>query len=319
MTVLLDNGSKGGATVITGGLHASSTNNSANGARADTLQSAGRLWFEFTNNFVSLSTDSGTGLTPSASPNYTTMAASAAGGLMIYRSGQVWLNGGVTSIGLIGGIRFDSVMCCINFGTGMFWAKTPGMADWNSVVGANPDTGVGGLDINSIIGAGLYPLGVITSLANSFDANFGASIPVNTPPSTYGPWDGSTPPPPPTPTLSAIQNARMPAFGSAATATAQSAPVGEVMLATEGTDTFAAVEAPTVGAVMLATEAPDVWDTVPPFRINVGALNAPDALVDDDVIYVLECNETIFLAPDFSSFFLIPYEETLTALPFAEV
>lgn len=327
MTVVLDAGSKGAATVITGGLHASATNNSENGARGDLKHDnttypspRNRYWFEFTNNFVSLSTDSGTGLTPAASPNYTNLASNAAGGLIIYRSGAAFLNG--ASIGGIvtGGIRFESVMFAVDFDNNLMWAKTAG-TDWNSALGpgGDPDTGVLGIDISSIVAGGLYPVGVITSLANSFDANFGASAPVNTPPSTYGPWDGSVPVPPPTPTLSVVQNARMAPFKSVATATAQKGTIGATMLATEAADTLTGTVGMTVGMTMLATEAPDRWTLVPPDRANVGALNIPAALRDDDVIYVLEDNATIFVQGDFSSSFLIPSEETLIALPFTDL
>lgn len=320
MTVLLDGASKGSTTVIVGGLHASATSNVFNGARADTKRDAlgfpspqNRFWFEFTNNFVSLATDSGSGITNSG-PNYAQLAADATNGLMIYRSGAIWLNGVNTGRAVTGGIRFDSVIFAVNLDTNRLWAKTPGNAFWLDDVTADPDTGVLGIDISSITGSlpGVYPVGLITSLANSFDFNAGGTLPVNTPPSTYGPWQST--PPTPAPTLHAIHNARMQGFATHATAIAQGTGIGLTLLATEPADTFTAEMAPSIGMTLSVTEVADGFQVVPPGQYNVGGLNTPNALADDDIIYVLENNETLYVEGDFSSSFVIPSEDTMYAV-----
>lgn len=320
MTVVLDEASKGAATVISGGgLHCDVTDSiSDGGARSDLKHDnllyaspQNRFWVEFTCVFNSLGNSSGIGVTPAAFPNFVQLAINGLGGLIIYKNGQIKLNGVIIATTVPGGVGHTSTMLALDMDNNLLWAKTPGIASWNGTLGADPDTGVGGIDISSISAGGLYAFGEIGTPLNDFDANFGASAPVNTAPSTFGPWQGV--PPTPTPTLHAVQNARMAPFTNVFTATAQISTVLFTLDATEPSDEFFGEMAPSVGLTMSAIEPSDTFAVVPPDRANLGVRTIPEAFQDDDTIYVLENNETLFIQGDFSSDFVIPTEDTMYA------
>lgn len=280
------------------------------GARANVIQLTGKWWFEIDRaGALGLGGDNAVGgVTRLATPDYEDLGAigNALNGAITFRSGQTFVNA-VFARNCDSG-RF--MMFAIDLDNHLMWVRESTSANgWNTVHG-DPDAGTLGIDISSIDGLGVYPAGVVTYL-NALTFNFGATVPVNTPPTTFQSWD--TPPPPPPAPTQAVQLIRMAQFFTTATATAVGGPVSATLLAREEADGVSSESAPTVGVILAATEAADGFAVVPPAQYNVGGLNTPDALVDDDVIYVLENNETIFVPGDFSSSFVIPTEDTLLA------
>lgn len=311
MTVLLDGGTKSAHAVISGGnLTVGADNNNVNGARADTSKSAGKVCFEVTANLGSLAVDTGVGLTNETVPTYSALAANALLGAMIYRSGVVYINGvHIANMSLITG---NTIMFAVDFTNNRLWIKVDDVHGWNGDLTADPCAGTLGFDISAITPTlpGLYPVGVITSLANSETFNFGASPFVQTRPPCFGSWDGTILPPG-TPTLNAVILARAAPFPSVFRASAVGGSGGGhsnlTVAATEARDTVSGTIAPTIGITGAATEASDI------LAANVTVLS--NRHVDlGEVIYVYPDEPTIFVDHDpFGSPIFIPLEDIIQA------
>lgn len=305
MTVLLDAGSKSAqATISADGLTLGDLAFDGQGARGNLLITAGKFWFEV---FMTVGgSNAGAGCTNDASPNYTDLDRSIDGVVMYPGSGQVWVN----NVFIINVEHGAYCMFAIDFTNHKLWIRSSTASfGWNSLSG-NPDANTFGVDISGIDAAGLYPLGLVGAPGHTIVFNFGATPPVNTPPSTFSSWDGSYTP---AATRHAKHNARAAPFLQNARATAMVTSDTFNLAAIEQRDTCAVEMYSGVGAVMAATEQRDTCHVVPPARYNVGLLNTPKELADDDVIYVLEDNETMYVPADFSDTLVIPEEEIMYA------
>lgn len=308
MTVTLDSGSKSAAAVLSNGdLTVGATNFASNGARGNLLIPTGKVWFEI-NRPSSSGSGAGVGLCISATPNYSTLAGEggAFNGIIMFYSGNVWMNG----VFILNVEHGAYVMFGVDFTNHRLYIRSSSASfGWNSV-GADPDAGTLGMNISSIDGAGLYPVGLIPHTSDTINFNFGATPPVNTPPGTFTSWDGGVVPPA---SRHLLVNSRMAPFRQVASATAMYTSILSNLASTEHRDTASFDLYPSDGAIVGATEARDTFGVTPPARYNVGVLNAPHALVDDDVIYVLEDNETMYVPADFSDTLVIPEEEIMYA------
>lgn len=314
MTVKLDVASKSANATITADVTLGATNNAHNGARADTIRTTGKLWFEIDCTGITVGSADGCGVEEDATPNYTNLGADASRGVIVYRSGQVFFNGSL--VFTIPGITGQVVMYLLDLDNSLLWVRTPtgSPSGWNGSGTADPCAGTGGLNILAINGAGLYPVGVLASLANSMTFNFGAGAAVNTPPPCFSPWSTTPSPPPPTPTLHLLGNAHLPVYRQTFTGLSAGAPLHMTMAATEPSDVMAGGFTMSVADAMTlaATEPSDTFAST--MEVN----DTPPELDDAERIYVLQEAKTNTIRISWSPEdlrFVIPSEATLLAIP----
>lgn len=295
MTVALDPTTKSAnATITGGGLTLGATNNSTNGARSDTIKTTGKFVFEVTPTLGSLATDTGVGLTNSAAPNYANLALNAAGGVMIYRSGVVYING--TLIASLAGISGNTIMFAVDFDNHRVWIKVTDLNGWNGSTLNDPCINLNGYDISAIDGSGLYPVGVITSLANSETFNFGDQPFSHALPDCYAPA--------PVIIRHAVHRARMAPFRTAFTALSAIPGSRFTLGVTEDPDTVSMTLGNTIGGTLAATEDPDT------FAGTADLATVPPDADEGEIIYVLE-QPDLFVEPEAMSSQIVIYSDTI--------
>lgn len=309
-----------GAVLTVGNLKVATTDAlHYSGAVATTIHTTGKWWFEVdTTGFATLG-GVALGLSKSATPNYTLLYGSALNGALIYRSGEVYVNG--SSIGFAANMQvWGYVMVAVDLDLNKIWFKSPGSGTgWNNdpFFLEDPDTNVGGFDISSITAAGVYPLALVSGIPNSLLFNFGATAPVVTPPSLFCPWDNSLGCAPVLPTLHLIQGPyyRLAPPTQVFTLTS-SVPANCRLIASEPRDVFSSgdeVVAPANACDMAVTEEADG------FAGEVVSVTLPHGLINGEIIYIPEEDQDVRIEPDpFNQPFTIPYEDTVVIIPYED-
>lgn len=290
------------------------------GARATLARSTGKWWFEVdTSGFTTLG-GSAVGLTNSASPNYSTLFGSGLNGALIYRGGDIWINGAFVQYAANIQV-WGSVMVAVDLDLNKIWFRSPGSGSgWNNDVFflEDPDTNVGGLDISAITAAlpGVYPVALVSGTVSSLIYNFGASPPIVTPPSTFCPWDDISCTPI-LPTLHLIQGPyyRLAPPTQVFTLTS-SVPANCRLIASEPRDVFSSgdeVVAPADACDMAVTEEADG------FAGEVVSVTLPHGLINGEIIYIPQEDNGVRVEPEpFNQPFTIPYEDTVVIIPYED-
>lgn len=197
MATYLTTSGIGAGTVLSGGnLTATQTSDFIHygGARADTLHTTGRWWFEADLSAIPSGVNRAVGVVGSPTPNYSQIAGNAYQSAVAYlRSGSIWV-GGASAGAIDCPVCNGFLMVAVDFDIGKAWFKTRD-GQWNANVasGNDPDTGTGGISISSIVSLlpGLYPVCELNADGVTFNFNNSASYHL-TPPSTFTIW-GSVP------------------------------------------------------------------------------------------------------------------------------
>lgn len=313
-----------GAVLTLGDLKVATTDPfNYSGARSTLARTSGKWWFEVdTTGFATLG-GVGLGLVNVASPNYTTLYNTAAHGAIIYRSGEVDINGGGVA-GFGANIQvWGSVMVAVDLDLNKVWFRSPSATGWNNdpLFLKDPTTNVGGFDISGITASlpGVYAVGIVSSARNSLIFNFGASPPITTPPPNFCPWDDvSCTPVVATVHLKQGPYYRLPLPRQVFTLTS----VSRTGLSTsscrlvviEAPDVFSGgseVVAPADAAVMDVTEDADV------FSGEVASVTLPHGLIEGEIIYIPQEDQGVRIEPEpFNEPFTIPYENTVVIIPY---
>lgn len=156
------------------------------GVRSVASTSSAKIYFEATITAGFASADNGVGISI-AGEAFTNLGANAAGGALVFPSGNIWVNGTNT---LATGVTFNSVTTTLGIAfdatADLFWVTKDGI-HWNSTssVTNNPATGIGGVSFSALSGQAMF--GVVTvggsaGTAHTWTANFGGSAYSFTPP-----------------------------------------------------------------------------------------------------------------------------------------
>lgn len=167
-------------TFSNGNLTITSAASGDRGARVVDGKSSGKYYFE-TAAAGSPSGDFGIGASE-ANANFGNLGATATDGVIIYVSGNIWVNGSnVTASGLTisSGTNLGIAIDTTNK---LFWATKDG-THWNSTSSAtnNPATGIGGVSFSALTGP-FYIAGIVTPSGSNWTLNAGASAFSFTPP-----------------------------------------------------------------------------------------------------------------------------------------
>jgi hypothetical protein len=175
-------------TLSNGNLTASYNTTPDNGVRAIGSSSGSKKYFEATITAGFASGDDGTGISI-AGENFTTLASNATGGVVLFNSGNVWVNGTNT---LSTGLSLSStktIGVAADTTANLIWFTQDG-THWNSTssVTNNPATGVGGVSFSGLSGQAMFPLVLMGGSAgtnHSWTGNFGATAFTYTVPAGY--------------------------------------------------------------------------------------------------------------------------------------
>lgn len=171
-------------TLSNANLTAKATTATDAAVRSTTAKNSGKVYFEVAW-ATSTGGDTGSGIsTPSAPLGGSTGAGCA----LVYNSGNIWINGVSTGVGL-GAVGSTTVCFAVDLVNLRFWARLNG-GNWNASAGNNPATNTGGLDISSLFPAN-YACAVASfqSATPTATLNLGTSAFAFTVPSGFSAWD----------------------------------------------------------------------------------------------------------------------------------
>lgn len=280
MATYLTTSGIGAGTVLSGGnLTATQTSDFIHygGARADTLHTTGKWWFEVDLSAMPSGINRAVGVVADASPNYAQIAGNAFHSAVAYlRSGSIWVGGasaGTVDCPVCNGF----LMVAVDFDLRKIWFKTrDGQWNDNSASPNDPDAGTGGISVTSVdsILPGFYPVCELNADGVTFNFNNASSYHL-TPPSTFTIW-GSVPV---TPTRHLVAHQGIPRFQQVFTLEVLRS-VNLTLAATEPSDTMSLSLSPGNGVTLATTEPSDT------FAGEMVSVDLPAHLVDGEIIYV---------------------------------
>jgi hypothetical protein len=104
-------------------------------------------------------------------------------------AGAIFVNNSNSGVGTGGAITAGQTMCvAVDLNAARIWFRNGAAGNWNNNVTYDPATGVGGVSISTVFGAGVqaYGMGWFNSSTNgSYNANFGGSAFIGTVPSGF--------------------------------------------------------------------------------------------------------------------------------------
>jgi hypothetical protein len=176
-------------TLTNANLRANPTTTADGGVRSTTSQTSGaKFYFEVTGNGTG-GTNTGCGITTSASALGSIGSAAASSALVFQNSGNIWINGSNTSVS-VGAIGTGTVSFAIDLANARLWIRRSG-GNWNNSGTANPATNTGGLSISALFPTNpAFAVATFnTSTAFNYTVNFGASAFAFAVPIGFSAWD----------------------------------------------------------------------------------------------------------------------------------
>jgi hypothetical protein len=154
----------GGNLIATGGL--------STGVRGVDRQTAGKFYFEYT-----MTTWAGATCCGVATLAAGFSTASSLGVASVNAAGQVVCHGVSSGVSLGTRANGNIIGVAVDFTAKLIWFRVAPAGNWNNNATYSPATGVGGVNISAIGGAGtsVYPYFASVTTANSVTANFGDS------------------------------------------------------------------------------------------------------------------------------------------------
>jgi hypothetical protein len=178
------------ATLSNGDLTVAFSGTGAGGVRSVYAASSGKWYWEV--KFVS-GTTPGIGIA-NATATLSTVWTTPTNAAVAYNA-SIYINN--VSQGIAFSLVAGTTVCiALDVGAKLIWFRSGAAGNWNNSGTANPGTGTGGLNI-TVLGSSLYALGATGSTGTArFDADFGATAFLGTPPSGFTAGFGPATPPP---------------------------------------------------------------------------------------------------------------------------
>lgn len=154
-------------------LRATANSNTDGSVRAVDGKSSGKWFFEITDvENVSMSSAAGVGLITGGRP-LASAFTSGTQGVVLLGNGSVFLDG-VFELTLAASIIGSTIGIAYDADDHLVWFRENGDF-WNNDANANPETGIGGIDVSIIDANGLWPAAGTGDTGDSWHANFGST------------------------------------------------------------------------------------------------------------------------------------------------
>lgn len=181
-----------GFTLSEGDLRAAATGGGNIGVRANFSATTGKFYFEALANVHTDNTYDGVGVVKMSQALNNVFQGT--GGAELIKNGGIDVAGAVILANYVGGGSTHVYCVAVDLTAKKFWGRVDG-GNWNNDAGANPATGVGGIDISaagSINAAECAPYVASSTTTIDVTANFGASAYAFTPPVGFGNWNSDS-------------------------------------------------------------------------------------------------------------------------------
>jgi hypothetical protein len=173
------------AVTLSGGNLIATATSSTSGVRGVDRVYSGKYYWEYTIGTIG-GANTGFGVAQVTAP-FSTLGANATGAALLFKSGNLWVNGASVLTGATAALVAGNVVCvALDLDNRLIFFRIGAAGNWNGNASYSPATGAGGVSVPIVGGAfGAYPAWSGGATNDACTANFGGSAFVGTPPSGY--------------------------------------------------------------------------------------------------------------------------------------